>query len=110
MELKIVFKKFFSRFRPKGARASLSREASILLHWKIIICSFFIAIALLFTSSFLIYQDIKKGNFLSPDNNGVTPTSINSKLLNKTVDFFKTKSATFDEIRWGWPGSVDPSR
>lgn len=63
-----------------------------------------------FISSFLIYRDISRGEFLPAEKkasgNSATATAA---LLDKTAGFFKTKSAAFNQLRKN-PPSVDPSR
>ncbi|GEM_PF-6924468 len=110
-----MFKKIISRLRTGTQEQEFQVERSLeekaLFHWKILIVVFFVIALFVLATSFVVYQDIGRGEF-SP----VTKTSpavsgqVTLERLEKLVSYFETKSVTFDQVRKNRAVSVDPSR
>ncbi len=111
----MTFKNFIDsvtqKFHSGKTKSSLSREALVVFHWKVIVMSFLSATVLVFISGFLIYRDISRGEFfpikeVTDDNSAL----VTVELLKDTVNYLKTKDATFKEMEKGTVMTVDPSR
>lgn len=111
MELKNLISTYFKKPEPTLVTKLISMEARTLFHWKIVLTLFFLATATVFTGSYFIYQDISSGDFLLTKEKTTTNSSEASfELLSKTVDSFKIKSLTFEELSRSTRKSTDPSR
>ncbi len=111
MTLKIFFQAVLEKFHRGNAPAPMSREARVLTHWKIIVVIFLLAVVMVFISSFFIYRDINQGDFFPVEKKiGGNLAPVTAELISQTVSDFKTKSATFNQLKKNGAVSVDPSR
>lgn len=105
------FKNLIDIFRERvKSGGESSRVESALFRWKILVAVFFVLTVSVLCTSFWIYQDIGRGEFfpnvqLKPPESGL----ITKEHLDKTINDFSIKSATFDQIRKNHSRSVDPS-
>ena len=110
MDLKKVFQKMLEKIHPKKMEVAVSREARAVTHWKIIVISFLSAVLLVFIGNFFFYQNISQDDLSVVGAAGTsTATSTVVGRLDTTVNFFKNKGATFDQLRNTPVTSVDPS-
>lgn len=114
MKLDIFFKAILSKLQLSKANAisvPVPHSARVLLHWKILVIAFSLAVVSVFVDSYVTYQDISQGDFVAPVGKVNTEnTKASAELLKKTADFFRKKSQTFGDLRKNPVNSTDPSR
>ncbi len=110
MKVKNFLKTILAKVRQKKPKVDVPHAIRAGTYWKIMAISFLSAVFLIFVGNFLIYQNVSREEFLQ-DGQGTASTSasVSARLLNTTVNFFKTKSATFNQLRKTSAISVDPS-
>lgn len=110
-----MFKKFISRFTSgvKGGSVHVeySSAGKTLVHWKVLLTTFFVMTLLVIVTSFFTRQDILNGEFSSVTN-PVLPSAgqVTLEHLEKLVKHFETKSVTFEQVRKNRVSTSDPSR
>ena len=105
------FLHFRSGSQTLGMRVERSLSERAFFHWKILVCIFLIMTLFVFVTSFVVYQDIGRGEFSSVTTSP-TPHSgpVTLERLKKIISRFETKSVTFEQIRRNREVSPDPSR
>ncbi|MES2087984.1 MAG: hypothetical protein V4467_03250 [Patescibacteria group bacterium] len=107
-DIKGFYGKFFGATQKKAV--PLSRSAKTLLHWKIIVISFLVAVLLIFAYSYFFYDDVVSGD-LPQNDKKVTAKSAQtlSKQLGAVVNYFEVKGGTFQIFRNDRSVLPDPS-
>ena len=85
-------------------------EAEALLHWKTLLCTFFVMTFLVLVASFFVHADISRGDFSAVTK--VSPpesSQVTVERLEKLASYFETKSVTFEQMRRSRVFVVDPS-
>ncbi|MDO8482355.1 MAG: hypothetical protein Q7S86_00870 [bacterium] len=106
-----LISKIISRVGVGRAKVSRSFEVRALLHWKLLLNTFFVMTLLVLAASFFVHRDLSKGDFY-PVTKVTAPESsqVTVDRLEKLASHFETKGMTFELMRKSRILVVDPSR
>jgi hypothetical protein len=112
MDIKLFLKKILGKSEKKDQFSSVekSRETKSFFHWKVVVIVFALAVIVMFVNSYLIYEDISKGEFFSIDKkpkNG--PSQSVMEVFEKTVGIYDDKEKLLEKATAGALDLPDPS-
>lgn len=110
MDTQQIIRNIKNKFHSKNVLVFPSREARVLMHWKIVSAAFLVAVILLFISNFFIYREINKGEFFAKGKQNYEAAKLSVKLLDSVVKYFDIKEDTYTYVKSSSVTVADPSK